>query len=96
MTQTTYDFENRWRSCPADHDELPYHGHSDCLNNNGFGAVASLGHPFQWIVYTWPCRACGLRFAWMLTADGIDADGDWAGSTSKGVVFPIPGQEWLA
>lgn len=67
-----------------DHEALNYHGHSDCLN-----AHSETG-PYQWIVYTWPCRTCGDRFAWMLAAEGIDADGDWSGKTAKGAVFRVP------
>lgn len=72
-------------TCTAlDHEDLNYHGHSDCLNPH-----RTTGS-YLWIVYTWPCRVCGDRFAWMLAAEAIDADGDWSGATVKGEVFRVP------
>lgn len=72
-------------TCTAlDHEALNYHGHSDCLNDH------SPSGPYHWIIYTRPCRVCGDRFAWMLAAEGIGADGDWSGATTKGEVFRVP------
>jgi hypothetical protein len=71
-----------------DHEALNYHGHSDCLNPH------SPSGPYQWIIYTWPCRICHDRFAWMLVAERKVDDEmggwDWAGATAKGAVFRIP------
>jgi hypothetical protein len=71
------------------HEALKYHGHSDCLN-----AHQSEG-PYHWIIYTWPCRACGGEFAWMLAAerkvfDARFGDWEWSGATAKSPVFPVP------
>lgn len=71
-------------ACVADHEQLSYHGHSDCLN-----AHAESG-PYHWIIYTWPCAECGRRFAWMLAAEQVDTHGDWSGQTVKGAVFAMP------
>lgn len=68
----------------CDHEALRYHGHSDCLTDH------SEAGPYLWIVFAWPCRACGGRFAWMLAAERRDENGDWAGATSRGPVFPVP------
>ena len=70
--------------CPANHDELNYHGHSDCLNDR------SATGPYSWIVSTWPCHSCHGHFAWMLTANAIGPDGDWTGPTAKSAVFLVP------
>lgn len=71
-----------------DHEALNYHGHSDCLDSH------KTTGPYHWIIYTWPCRVCGQRFAWMLAAerkvDNDLGDWDWSGTTAKGEVFPVP------